>query len=101
MSSGSQELNRVRLTRTEANSLHLQLPVSHEQKHCACMLGIIQLNVNFTHPKKYYNYKLQLKVIGLIVQGGHVCLLRNLENASDVSDVSTSCRAQLRNVPKK
>ena len=26
-------------------------------------------------------YKLHLKVIDLIVQGGHVCLLRNLENA--------------------
>ena len=32
-------------------------------------------------PPQEVLYKLHLKVIGLIVQGGHECMLRNLENA--------------------
>ena len=50
MGSGSQELIWARLTRTESNSLHFQLPVSHEQLTCKAVLATVSVS------KYYINY---------------------------------------------
>ena len=80
MGSDSRQLTLVRLTRTETNSLHLQLPISSFSKTtdlqktvgCCPSHERGQLRVNFTLPRKYYNYKL---IYVKVIQGGPSCAI--------------------------